>query len=879
MCHSYRTRLFEEMRGGMNVIGNIVYDSNFNESEIIRDILKGDKELYIYLVNKYKNIVYSVVYKIIGNYHTAEDITQETFISAYMKLDKLRDGDKFIQWICASARNKSYNYLSRSKYLRLETELSDEISEKWSVSPEQSLFKQEQNTNIAKAFDNLTPKLKKTAVLYFINKYSQKKIAQILDISENLVKSRIHDAREYLKKELIFMKENNKNLSENFDEIIRREITYLYNYYHLNNFSYDGYDEIYEKVVKKAHEMPESKEKHKFLAEIYYYSRSEDNQNKAFEEAVISGNSEIIVNIVVDKYINKDNDILLEKLDSEGLSLIENMENSKNEVGIINFWKGVANYKKYNFEEALKNWEEALNKINKDNIYYANTIAAIKLIKNHSEEINTDLYSTNVTGERYRYANGKVYFVLQPGFGGENKLWPKNTYQCLYYFCSWPDRILFDENMKIGDTRVSKENAEHTSTIISLNETVTVPAGTFDGCMKLILKENYDAEIYYAPNTGIVKFHVKTPIEEIYELCEYVSGNGKNIGSVWFPFREGDLYRYKNIKFSDDLYNQIIEYETIRTEGEYADFSVTNAIYIKKGWDNKTFADSDFYISQVDNYCDYKNFNYDKAVEMLKKAAQANSVNYAVDIAVGGIEYLTKFKNYYEKNQRIFPSSFNCSTIKKYPNLKHIFNECAISSFGPHRYGTRFEENKIFGSKIFRYLSILNGGLFDDKWKDGYSGTLKYNDDTVYVKAENVGTVTVDAGAFDNCLKVTIEAECKNKNGKYYFENYSFVEYGKKIYWFAPDIGIIKHECIWKETLSSCCELQKYRSVSTNGEYMPIYAGMLWIYKEKTLEDEYINETKYEIINGENDIFTLINSQTFVFSGTEEDYEEFKKNL
>ena len=71
------------------------------------------KEKLIQLMNRYQNLVFSVCLKLTGDYFTAEDIAQETFIAAYRHLDDF-DGQNEKAWICRIASNKCIDYLRSS---------------------------------------------------------------------------------------------------------------------------------------------------------------------------------------------------------------------------------------------------------------------------------------------------------------------------------------------------------------------------------------------------------------------------------------------------------------------------------------------------------------------------------------------------------------------------------------------------------------------------------------------------------------------------------------------------------------------------------------------------------------------------------------------
>jgi len=66
---------------------------------LVSKCLNGDQEAFGILVDKYKASIYAIAYSRLHNFQDAEDITQETFLTAYQKLPKLRHWDSFASWL------------------------------------------------------------------------------------------------------------------------------------------------------------------------------------------------------------------------------------------------------------------------------------------------------------------------------------------------------------------------------------------------------------------------------------------------------------------------------------------------------------------------------------------------------------------------------------------------------------------------------------------------------------------------------------------------------------------------------------------------------------------------------------------------------------
>ena len=70
-----------------------------SDGVIVRQCLKGDRDAFSLLVEKYQNAVYGLCYHMVGNFADAQDLAQEAFIRAYLDLVKIRDPARFSGWL------------------------------------------------------------------------------------------------------------------------------------------------------------------------------------------------------------------------------------------------------------------------------------------------------------------------------------------------------------------------------------------------------------------------------------------------------------------------------------------------------------------------------------------------------------------------------------------------------------------------------------------------------------------------------------------------------------------------------------------------------------------------------------------------------------
>ena len=110
-------------------------------------VLSGNSGAYGDIVHRYKDMIFGAVYAIIKNYHTAEDLTQDTFIDGYIKLKSLGEPYNVGAWLVKIAKNKSYNYLARSA-LKFESELHEYIQDTRACTPENFLIEQHERHRV-----------------------------------------------------------------------------------------------------------------------------------------------------------------------------------------------------------------------------------------------------------------------------------------------------------------------------------------------------------------------------------------------------------------------------------------------------------------------------------------------------------------------------------------------------------------------------------------------------------------------------------------------------------------------------------------------------------------------------------------------------------
>lgn len=177
---------------------------------IIQDVKKGDQQAFAELVELYKDKVYQISYRMVGNVHEAQDIAQEAFLRAYMNIETYDVDRKFSTWLFRIVTNLSIDRLRKKKpdyYMDQEVEgttgltLSSQIAATDEL-PEDQVITYELQDWIQGEILNLPSKYRSAIILKYIEDLSLKEISDVLDLPIATVKTRIHRGREALRKRL-----------------------------------------------------------------------------------------------------------------------------------------------------------------------------------------------------------------------------------------------------------------------------------------------------------------------------------------------------------------------------------------------------------------------------------------------------------------------------------------------------------------------------------------------------------------------------------------------------------------------------------------------------------------------------------------------------
>ena len=206
-----------------------------NDVELIHRILDGDDTAFSSLVGKYQKQVHALAWRKIGDFHIAEEITQDTFLKAYQKLASLKKPHRFAGWLYVIATRCCQAWL-RKKQIQTESleeldsdELEPEAYSRYVAEQEAKAIAETQRQVVKKLLATLPESERTVITLHYFGEMTCEKMSEFLGVSANTIKSRLRRARNRLKKEEPMIREaiSNFQISPNLTENIMKEIARL----------------------------------------------------------------------------------------------------------------------------------------------------------------------------------------------------------------------------------------------------------------------------------------------------------------------------------------------------------------------------------------------------------------------------------------------------------------------------------------------------------------------------------------------------------------------------------------------------------------------------------------------------------------------------
>jgi RNA polymerase sigma-70 factor, ECF subfamily len=170
-----------------------------DEHEAIRRCQGGDEQAFRYLMDTHKDRAFRIACKILGDHGTAEDATQEAFVSAWRSIHTFEVGQPFAPWLLTILIRCAFKRLPKNSIqVKSLTEEDCPDPQDPAPGPEQTLAKEEVFEIVRKALTRLSAQRSRIIRLYYDVELKISEIADLLELPEGTVKSEMHRAKQEL---------------------------------------------------------------------------------------------------------------------------------------------------------------------------------------------------------------------------------------------------------------------------------------------------------------------------------------------------------------------------------------------------------------------------------------------------------------------------------------------------------------------------------------------------------------------------------------------------------------------------------------------------------------------------------------------------------
>jgi RNA polymerase sigma-70 factor (ECF subfamily) len=175
---------------------------NISDEILVQHAQQGNERAFAQLVERYQERIFNVCFRIVGDFHDAEEATMDAFLACYRSISTFERRSSFATWL--------YRIAIRCAYKRREKHPSESIRADESEIPEgrstdepYKLLRQEEiQKAIEQVMETLPDRLKEVTILHFLEGLSYRDIAEIVECPIGTVGSRINAARRYMQQRL-----------------------------------------------------------------------------------------------------------------------------------------------------------------------------------------------------------------------------------------------------------------------------------------------------------------------------------------------------------------------------------------------------------------------------------------------------------------------------------------------------------------------------------------------------------------------------------------------------------------------------------------------------------------------------------------------------
>lgn len=186
-------------------------EPDLTDEQLVDQVMGGTVSAYDWLVLRYKERLYGVLYNMTSNHEDTNDLLMETFDKAYRSLSSFQRNSSFYTWIYRIGVNRALNHLNKRKKSRNtfslnDIEMDDQLERQFAdvsvMGGDRAAEMSELQKKLNESLQKLSDEHRAVVVLFDIDGQSHADIAKIMDCSEGTVRSRLHYAHQKLQKML-----------------------------------------------------------------------------------------------------------------------------------------------------------------------------------------------------------------------------------------------------------------------------------------------------------------------------------------------------------------------------------------------------------------------------------------------------------------------------------------------------------------------------------------------------------------------------------------------------------------------------------------------------------------------------------------------------
>ncbi|MFD1063407.1 RNA polymerase sigma factor [Winogradskyella litorisediminis] len=171
-----------------------------NDHQLIKLILNGNQNAYAQLVNRYKDLVFTLALRMLKNREEAEEVSQDAFVKVYKSLDKFKGDSKFSTWIYKVTFNTCLDNLKKNKKHRNNVSIDEFTFNKIETIDNalEHIIKAEKTKVIKQCINSLPNEDAYLLTLFYFEELSLDEISEIINVSSNTIKVKLFRARKKL---------------------------------------------------------------------------------------------------------------------------------------------------------------------------------------------------------------------------------------------------------------------------------------------------------------------------------------------------------------------------------------------------------------------------------------------------------------------------------------------------------------------------------------------------------------------------------------------------------------------------------------------------------------------------------------------------------